>query len=293
VGRAVRIVELALAKWGAPVYVRKQIVHNRHVVARLAELGAVFVAELDEVPRGAVCIFSAHGVSPAVRAEAAARGLQVVDATCPLVTKVHNEAKRFAKAGLPILLIGHAGHEEVEGTMGEVPGGFTLIETPGDVDALELPSETHVGWLTQTTLSVDETRATVARLREKFPNLVSPPSEDLCYATQNRQAAVRELAHKADVVLVVGSANSSNSVRLVEVAKASGAKAAHLVDDATDIEASWLTDATTLGVTSGASVPDELVDGVLQRLKELGWPPATEIPFITETLSFTLPPEVR
>ncbi|MDR0435739.1 MAG: 4-hydroxy-3-methylbut-2-enyl diphosphate reductase [Propionibacteriaceae bacterium] len=294
VDRAVHTVELALAKWGAPVYVRKQIVHNRHVVAGLAELGAVFVDELGEVPAGAVCVFSAHGVSPAVREEAAARKLRVIDATCPLVTKVHNEARRFAKAGLPILLIGHAGHEEVEGTMGEAPGSFTLIETPTDVDALELPVDSRVGWLTQTTLSVDETRATVARLRERFPRLVDPPSEDLCYATQNRQAAVRELARQADVVIVVGSSNSSNSVRLVEVALDGGARAAYRVDDAAEIDSAWFDDGVvTIGVTSGASVPDALVAGVLERLVELGWPTAVEDRLITETLSFTLPPEVR
>ncbi|MDR1355841.1 MAG: 4-hydroxy-3-methylbut-2-enyl diphosphate reductase [Propionibacteriaceae bacterium] len=293
VDRAVRTVELALAKWGAPVYVRKQIVHNRHVVASLTALGAVFVAEISDVPRGAVCVFSAHGVSPTVRTAAAARGLKVVDATCPLVTKVHNEAKRFAKAGLPILLIGHAGHEEVEGTMGEVPGGFMLIEKPEDGDALDLPTAAPVGWLTQTTLSVDETRDTVARLRERFPNLVDPPSEDLCYATQNRQAAVRELAKQADVVIVVGSANSSNSVRLVEVALAGGIRAAYRVDDATEINPLWLTNANTVGVTSGASVPDRLVTGVLERLIELGWPQAVEDRVVTETLSFTLPSEVR
>ncbi|MDR0837635.1 MAG: 4-hydroxy-3-methylbut-2-enyl diphosphate reductase [Propionibacteriaceae bacterium] len=292
VDRAVACVELALQKWGAPVYVRKQIVHNAHVVASSAARGAVFVDELTQVPEGAVCLFSAHGVSPAVRDEAASRNLLVIDATCPLVTKVHNEARRFAAQGLPILLIGHAGHEEVEGTMGEVPD-MRLIETPADVATLDLPDDAPVAWLSQTTLSVDETRETVASLKSRFANLVSPPSEDLCYATQNRQAAVRSLAHECDVVLVVGSANSSNSVRLVEVALDSGAGAAYRVDAATDIDPAWLAGAQTVGVTSGASVPEELVAGVLARLTELGWPVCEEHRITTETLSFVLPAQLR
>jgi 4-hydroxy-3-methylbut-2-enyl diphosphate reductase len=292
VDRAIACVELALDKWGAPVYVRKQIVHNASVVAGLAARGAVFVDELGEVPTGSVCLFSAHGVSPAVRAEALERGLLIIDATCPLVTKVHNEARRFAAQGVPILLIGHAGHEEVEGTMGEVPG-MRLVETDEDVERVELSPEQRVGWLSQTTLSVDETRDMVAKLESRFPHLIAPPSEDLCYATQNRQLAVRALAGECDVVLVVGSANSSNSVRLVGVALDSGAGAAYRVDSAAQIETDWLMHAQTVGVTSGASVPEELVQGVLSRLRELGWPECEERRITTETLSFVLPAQLR
>jgi 4-hydroxy-3-methylbut-2-enyl diphosphate reductase len=284
---------LALKKWGSPVYVRKEIVHNRHVVEELRAKGAIFVEELSEVPTGSLVIFSAHGVSPAVREEAAARGLRTIDATCPLVTKVHSEARRFAAQGLPILLIGHAGHEEVEGTTGEAPDKIRLVQNAADVAATDLPTDTPVAWLSQTTLSVDETRSTVDMLKRKYPNLVSPPSEDICYATQNRQSAVRELAGHCDVVLVVGSANSSNSVRLVEVALDGGAGSAYRVDSADEIDPDWLADATSIGVTSGASVPDELVQGVLDQLVAWGWPRASEDRIVDETLSFTLPSQVR
>ena len=293
VDRAVITVERALAANGAPVYVRKQIVHNRHVVEDLQAKGAIFVDELDEVPEGELVVFSAHGVSPAVHAEAAERGLRTIDATCPLVTKVHHEARRFASEDLPIMLIGHAGHEEVEGTTGEAPEHITLIQHPDDVDALEVPTDQPVAWLSQTTLSLDETMATVDRLREKFPLLVDPPSDDICYATQNRQQAVKQIAAHSDLVIVVGSANSSNSVRLVEVALDAGAKAAHRVDNADELQPAWFEGVETIGVTSGASVPEELVQGVLNRLVEWGYPQAVEERIVTETLTFALPPQVR
>ncbi|MDR1834029.1 MAG: 4-hydroxy-3-methylbut-2-enyl diphosphate reductase [Propionibacteriaceae bacterium] len=289
VERAVVTVERALAAHGAPVYVRKQIVHNRHVVERLQRRGAVFVEELDEVPPGAIVVFSAHGVSPAVREQAAARGLRAIDATCPLVTKVHHEARRFAQEGVQILLIGHAGHEEVEGTTGEAPEAITLIEHPQDVEAVVVPNPDKVAWLSQTTLSVAETAETVARLRERFPKLADPPRDDICFATANRQQAVRQLAAASGLVVVVGSPNSSNSVRLVEVARQAGAGDARLVDDATQIDPAWLAGVEVVGVTSGASVPEDLVQGVLARLVELGYPPAEEVCFTTETLSFALP----
>ena len=293
VDRAVQTVERALQMWGAPVYVRKQIVHNAHVVRRLADLGAVVVDEVDEAPPGAVVVFSAHGVSPQVRELAAERGLRVVDATCPLVAKVHREARRFAAEGLPIVLIGHAGHEEVEGTTGEAPASIRLVAGPDDVDRLDLPTDRPVAWLSQTTLSVDETRATVDRLRQRFPGLVDPPSEDVCFATQNRQGAVRELAHECDVVVVVGSANSSNSVRLIEVALDAGARDAYRVDDASGLVEAWFEGATTVGVTSGASVPEDLVRGVLDQLVAWGWPLADEVRLVDETLRFSLPPQLR
>lgn len=293
VDRAVITVERALAANGAPVYVRKQIVHNRHVVEDLQAKGAIFVDELDQVPEGELVVFSAHGVSPAVHAEAAERGLRTIDATCPLVTKVHHEARRFASEDLPIMLIGHAGHEEVEGTTGEAPEHITLIQHPDDVDALEVPTDQPVAWLSQTTLSLDETMATVDRLREKFPLLVDPPSDDICYATQNRQQAVKQIAAHSDLVIVVGSANSSNSVRLVEVALDAGAKAAHRVDNADELQPAWFEGVETIGVTSGASVPEELVQGVLNRLVEWGYPQAVEERIVTETLTFALPPQVR
>ena len=263
--------------YGSPVYVRKQIVHNRHVVEDLERRGAVFVDELAEVPEGATVVFSAHGVSPAVHAEAKSRGFKVIDATCPLVTKVHQEAKRFAREGLDILLIGHAGHEEVEGTTGEAPDNITVVESPDQVADLELRDPARVAWLSQTTLSVDETLETVDRLRTKFPLLMNPPSDDICYATQNRQLAVKQIARNADLIIVVGSANSSNSVRLVEVALEAGAKAAHRVDNAGEIDPRWLNGVDTVGVTSGASVPDELVVGVLTFLEGQGFPPASVI----------------
>ena len=293
VDRAVITVEKALDLYGSPVYVRKQIVHNKHVVETLEAKGAIFVEELDEVPTGELVIFSAHGISPAVRDEAQARGLRTIDATCPLVTKVHNEAKRFAAQGLPILLIGHAGHEEVEGTTGEAPENIILIEHPDEVDSVELPTDQPVAWLTQTTLSVDETAQTVGRLRERFSGLVDPPSDDICYATQNRQDAVKQIASHSDLVIVVGSANSSNSVRLVEVALDAGAKAAYRVDNASELDEAWFDGVDQIGVTSGASVPELLVDGVLERLVELGYPQATEERLVDESLTFSLPPQLR
>ncbi|GAA3532841.1 4-hydroxy-3-methylbut-2-enyl diphosphate reductase [Aeromicrobium flavum] len=293
VDRAVITVEKALDLYGAPVYVRKQIVHNKHVVNDLAARGAIFVEELDEVPVGATVVFSAHGVSPAVHAEAAERSLKTIDATCPLVTKVHHEARRFAQEDYRILLIGHAGHEEVEGTAGEAPEHITLVERPSDVDALEFPEGTRLSWLSQTTLSVDETMETVRRLREKFPQLEDPPSDDICYATQNRQVAVKEIAKDADLVIVVGSANSSNSVRLVEVALEAGAKASYRIDDISEIDEAWLDGVKTVGVTSGASVPDDLVQDVLGYLGERGIGDARAIRTADETLIFALPPELR
>ncbi|TRY18718.1 4-hydroxy-3-methylbut-2-enyl diphosphate reductase [Tessaracoccus rhinocerotis] len=293
VDRAVITVEKALETYGAPVYVRKQIVHNRHVVETLEKRGAIFVEELDGVPEGSTVVFSAHGVSPAVHAEAAQRQLKAIDATCPLVTKVHREAVRFDKEDVDIFLIGHAGHEEVEGTTGEAPDRITLVEHPDDVDELDVPTDRPMAWLSQTTLSVDETMETVNRLREKFPLLMDPPSDDICYATQNRQQAVKQIAPRVDLMIVVGSKNSSNSVRLVEVALEAGAGASHLVDYATEIDEAWLEGVTSVGVTSGASVPDELVQGVLAFLEERGFPPATEERLTEENLTFSLPPELR
>ncbi|MGV8846120.1 4-hydroxy-3-methylbut-2-enyl diphosphate reductase [Tessaracoccus sp.] len=293
VDRAVVTVERALETYGAPVYVRKQIVHNKHVVETLEASGAIFVDELDAVPEGARVVFSAHGVSPAVHAEAAVRELKTIDATCPLVTKVHREAQRFAAQDVDILLIGHAGHEEVEGTMGQAPERTTLVERPEDVDTLELDTTKRMAWVSQTTLSVDETMETVARLREKFPLLMDPPSDDICYATQNRQQAVKQIAPRCDLVIVVGSTNSSNSVRLVEVALEAGAKASYLVDYNTEIQPAWLDGVATVGVTSGASVPEELVQGVLEFLLEKGYPVAEEERLTEENLTFSLPPELR
>ena len=293
VDRAVVTVERALEMYGAPVYVRKQIVHNKHVVRTLEERGAIFVDELDTVPEGARVVFSAHGVSPAVHAEAAVRELRTIDATCPLVTKVHREAQRFATQDIDILLIGHAGHEEVEGTMGQAPERTTLVERPEDVDALELDESRPMAWVSQTTLSVDETMETVGKLREKYPQLMDPPSDDICYATQNRQQAVKQIAPRCDLVIVVGSTNSSNSVRLVEVALEAGAKSSHLVDYNTEIKPEWLDGVSTVGVTSGASVPEELVQGVLDLLLENGYPVAEEERLTEENLTFSLPPELR
>jgi 4-hydroxy-3-methylbut-2-enyl diphosphate reductase len=293
VDRAVVTVEKALDTYGAPVYVRKQIVHNRHVVENLQARGAVFVEELAEVPTGATVVFSAHGVSPAVHAEAAERGLKAIDATCPLVTKVHHEARRFAREGLEILLIGHAGHEEVEGTTGEAPDRITLVQSPEDVAGVELVDPSRVAWLSQTTLSVDETLETVGRLREKFPQLMDPPSDDICYATSNRQLAIKQIAARSDLVIVVGSANSSNSVRLVEVALESGAHAAYRVDNASEVDPAWFEGVASVGVTSGASVPDDLVQGVLDLLVSRGFPVAQEERLTEESLVFALPPELR
>lgn len=293
VDRAVITVEKALGLYGAPVYVRKQIVHNKHVVAGLEKRGAIFVEELDEVPVGSTVVFSAHGVSPAVHVEAEARGLKTIDATCPLVTKVHHEAKRFASEDYRILLIGHEGHEEVEGTAGEAPEHITLVQTPDDVAGLEFPEGTKLSWLSQTTLSVDETMETVDRLREKFPQLQDPPSDDICYATQNRQLAVKEISQEADLLIVVGSANSSNSVRLVEVALEAGAKASYRIDDVSEIDEAWLEGVENVSVTSGASVPDDLVDEVLAFLVERGYPEARAVKTAEESLIFALPPELR
>jgi 4-hydroxy-3-methylbut-2-enyl diphosphate reductase len=293
VDRAVITVEKALDLYGAPVYVRKQIVHNKHVVSDLESRGAVFVEELDEVPEGATVVFSAHGVSPTVHEEAKQRRLKTIDATCPLVTKVHHEAKRFAGDDYDILLIGHAGHEEVEGTSGEAPEHIQLVQGPADVDSIVVRDPAKVAWLSQTTLSVDETMATVEAIRRRFPELLDPPSDDICYATQNRQLAVKEIAHDADLVIVVGSANSSNSVRLAEVALEAGAKAAHRVDDASEIDDAWLAGVDKVSVTSGASVPDALVDGVLSYLTERGYPDAEAVHSAEESLIFALPPELR
>ena len=293
VDRAIVTVERALEIHGRGVYVRKEIVHNKHVVAALRERGAIFVDEVDEVPIGAVVVFSAHGVSPAVRAVAQARDLVTIDATCPLVTKVHKEARRLARAGMEILLIGHAGHEEVEGTFGEAPESIRLIEHPDEADTIAVTDPDRLAWLSQTTLSVDETRDMVSRLRDRFPNLIDPPSDDICYATQNRQAAVRQLGPEADCVLVVGSANSSNSVRLVEVALGAGAGAAYLIDDVSQIDPAWLAEARVVAVTSGASVPDHLVRAVVAHLQNSGFPTVAEHPFTKESLTFALPPEVR
>ncbi len=293
VDRAVVTVEKALDTYGAPVYVRKQIVHNKHVVEDLEKRGAIFVEELAEIPAGSTVVFSAHGVSPAVHDEARVRGLKTIDATCPLVTKVHHEAKRFARDDLEILLIGHADHEEIEGTTGEAPDNVILVQSPEDVANIEVRDPAKVAWLSQTTLSVDETLATVAKLREKFPLLMNPPSDDICYATQNRQLAVKQIAAQSDLVIVVGSANSSNSVRLVEVALEAGAKSSYRVDNATEIKDEWLDGVSSVGVTSGASVPDDLVQGVLELLTSRGFPVATEEKLTEESLVFALPPELR
>ena len=293
VDRAVQAVEVALEVYGAPVYVRKQIVHNTHVVAALEARGAVFVEEAGEVPAGAVVVFSAHGVAPGVRAEAAARGLRAIDATCPLVTKVHNEARRFAAAGYDIVLVGHAGHEEVVGTTGEAPGHIRLVDGPEQAAAAVVADPAKVAWLSQTTLSVDETLQTVAALRARFPLLADPPSDDICYATQNRQAAVKAIAARSDLVLVVGSANSSNSVRLVEVAAGAGARAAYLVEDAAALAPEWLAEVRTVGLTSGASVPEDLVAGLLARLAEAGFDRVEEVEAVPERMQFALPHELR
>jgi 4-hydroxy-3-methylbut-2-enyl diphosphate reductase len=293
VDRAVITVEKALDLYGAPVYVRKQIVHNKHVVSDLESRGAVFVEELDEVPEGATVVFSAHGVSPVVHEQAKERGLKTIDATCPLVTKVHHEAKRFAGDDYDILLIGHEGHEEVEGTSGEAPEHIQLVQGPADVAGIVVRDPSKVAWLSQTTLSVDETLETVEAIRERFPELLDPPSDDICYATQNRQLAVKEIAHDADLVIVVGSANSSNSVRLAEVALEAGARAAHRVDDASEIDDAWLEGVAHVSVTSGASVPEALVEGVLGYLAERGYPDAQAVHSAEESLIFALPPELR
>jgi len=293
VDRAVVAVEKALENYGAPVYVRKQIVHNVHVVSELERRGAIFVDEVGEVPPGSHLVFSAHGVSPMVVQAAADRELQAIDATCPLVTKVHREATRFAKQDLQILLIGHAGHEEVEGTMGHAPERTILVNSPDDVAALEVDDPDNLVWISQTTLSVDETMETVRRLREKFPKLQDPPSDDICYATQNRQVAIKKVAPQADLVIVVGSANSSNSVRLVEVALEHGAKAAYRIDYASEVQQSWLDGVASVGVTSGASVPEVLVQEVLADLADAGYGSVEEVRTAEEDLMFSLPKELR
>ncbi|CAD6002033.1 4-hydroxy-3-methylbut-2-enyl diphosphate reductase [Agreia sp. COWG] len=293
VDRAVVAVEKALEHYGAPVYVRKQIVHNIHVVQTLEKRGAIFVEEVDEVPTGAHVVFSAHGVSPAVVQGAADRQLQAIDATCPLVTKVHREAVRFARDDFEILLIGHEGHEEVEGTAGEAPEHTTLVGSPDEADTVVVRDPDKVVWLSQTTLSVDETMETVNRLRARFPNLQDPPSDDICYATQNRQVAIKKVAKNADLVIVVGSANSSNSVRLVEVALEYGAKAAYRVDYAHEVKQEWLDGVNTVGVTSGASVPEVLVQDLLDELANAGYGDIETVITAEEDLIFSLPKELR
>jgi 4-hydroxy-3-methylbut-2-enyl diphosphate reductase len=293
VDRAVVTVEKALELYGPPVYVRKQIVHNKHVVTTLEKRGAIFVDEVAEVPEGATVVFSAHGVAPVVHAEAADRNLKTIDATCPLVTKVHAEAKRFAAEGYQILLIGHEDHEEVVGTMGEAPEVMTLIDNPQSAREIEIKGADKLVWLSQTTLSVDETLETVDVLAERFPELQSPPSDDICYATQNRQSAIKAIALESQLVIVVGSANSSNSVRLVEVALEAGAGAAHRVDHAGEIDERWLDGITTVGLTSGASVPEILVDEVIEFLQMHGFDDLEEITTAEESLIFALPPELR
>jgi 4-hydroxy-3-methylbut-2-en-1-yl diphosphate reductase len=293
VDRAVQTVEEALRLYGAPIYVRKQIVHNKHVVSTLEAQGAIFVEENEEVPEGATVIFSAHGVAPEVYDQARARGLKAIDATCPLVTKVHQEARRFAAEDYDILLIGHEGHEEVIGTAGEAPAHIQLVDGPDGAGAVTVRDPAKVVWLSQTTLSVDETMETVARLKQRLPLLQSPPSDDICYATQNRQHVVKEIAASCDVVLVVGSTNSSNSVRLREVALDAGARAAYLVDYASEIEPQWLDGASTVGLTSGASVPEDLVAEVLSVLASHGFEDVEEVVTADERLTFSLPQELK
>ena len=293
VDRAVITVEKALALYGAPVYVRKQIVHNIHVVTSLEAKGAIFVDETDEVPEGKTVVFSAHGVSPLVHQEAAARNLKTIDATCPLVTKVHHEVRRFATEDAEILLIGHHGHEEVEGTAGEAPDKVRIVDGLEGARTIQPTPGKNLIWLSQTTLSVDETMETVAILKERFPDIQAPPSDDICYATQNRQEAIKVIAPQADLVIVVGSQNSSNSVRLAEVALEYGAKASHLIDYAEEIQDHWFTDVETIGVTSGASVPEILVKDVLAILAEHGFRDVQEVTAAEETLLFSLPPELR
>lgn len=294
VDRAVQTVERALDLHGAPVYVRKEIVHNKHVVETLRERGAIFVDELDDtIPEGAITVFSAHGVSPAVHADAERRQLKTIDATCPLVTKVHREAIKFAAEGYTIVLIGHAGHEEVEGTMGEAPDHIVLIESEADVDTLEVEDERKLAYINQTTLSVDETRGIIARLREKFPHITGPRTDDICYATTNRQAAVRQMADQCDLVLVIGSKNSSNSNRLVDVARDLGTPS-YLIDNANQIDEAWLTpDTKVVGVSSGASVPEELVDNLVAFFRERGTQDVSEFEVLREDVRFMLPKQIR
>ncbi|MEA2439616.1 MAG: 4-hydroxy-3-methylbut-2-en-yl diphosphate reductase [Thermoleophilaceae bacterium] len=292
VDRAVQTVERALDLYGAPVYVRKEIVHNKHVVEQLRERGAVFVDQETEVPAGETVVFSAHGVAPAVHRNSEARSLRTIDATCPLVTKVHVEARKFAEQGYTIVLVGHAGHEEVEGTMGEAPESIVLIETEADVDALEVEDPDRVAYISQTTLSVDETNAIIARLRERFPNIVGPRTDDICYATTNRQAAVRQMARECDLVLVIGSANSSNSNRLVEVARDHGADS-YLIDNETGVREEWLEGKRVVGITSGASAPEELVQRLVEFFRSRGTEDVSEFEVVQEDVRFMLPREIR
>ena len=292
VDRAIEIVELALETYGPPVYVRHEIVHNRHVVERLRELGAIFTEDLDEVPAGSLVIFSAHGISPAVREQARARDLRSIDATCPLVTKVHVEALRYARAGYQIVLVGHRGHVEVEGTLGHAPDRMHLVETLEDATMLELPDTDKLALLTQTTLSIDDTRAIVAALQRRFPQIQLPSKDDVCYATQNRQNAVKTIAASCELVLVVGAATSSNSNRLVEVARAHGARA-HLVEDAAAIEPAWLESTRSVGVTAGASTPEFLVEEVVRKLRSLGYPEPEHVELVREDIRFALPLELK
>jgi 4-hydroxy-3-methylbut-2-enyl diphosphate reductase len=293
VDRAVIAVEKALDHYGSPVYVRKQIVHNKHVVSSLEKRGAIFVDEVDEVPTGSVLVFSAHGVSPAVVAAAEARGLNTIDATCPLVTKVHKEVQRFAKEGYDILLVGHEGHEEVEGTAGEAPDIVQVVDGDESIAASSIKDPDKVIWLSQTTLSVDETMQTVLKLREKYPTLQNPPSDDICYATQNRQVAIKKVGAASDLVLVVGSANSSNTVRLVEVALEAGAKAAYRIDYASEIQDEWFDGVETIGVSSGASVPEELVEEVLEYISKRDFGNVEVVQTAEEDVQFSLPAELR
>ena len=292
VDRAVQTVERALDLYGAPVYVRKEIVHNKHVVEQLRERGAVFVDQETEVPEGETVVFSAHGVAPSVHSNAEGRGLRTIDATCPLVTKVHVEAKKFAAQGYTIVLIGHAGHEEVEGTMGEAPESIVLIETEADVDDLEVADPDRVAYISQTTLAVDETRAIIARLRERFPNITGPRTDDICYATTNRQAAVRQMAGQCDLVLVIGSRNSSNSNRLVEVARDHGAES-HLIDNEAQVREEWLDGKRVVGITSGASAPEELVQRLVDFFRARGTEDVSEFEVVQEDVRFMLPREIR
>jgi 4-hydroxy-3-methylbut-2-en-1-yl diphosphate reductase len=292
VDRAVQTVQRALAIHGAPVYVRKEIVHNKHVVAQLRERGAIFVEEETEVPPGSVCVFSAHGVAPSVRAGAQERSLRTIDATCPLVTKVHREAVRFAEDGYTIVLVGHDGHEEVEGTMGEAPERIVLVQNEQDVDELEVPDPERVAYITQTTLAVDETSAILERLRERFPKIVGPRTDDICYATTNRQAAVKQMAGSCDLMLVIGSRNSSNSVRLVEVARDCGTEA-HLIDAAREVQEEWLEDRRVVGISSGASAPEELVVELVELFRARGVTDVSEFDVIREDVRFMLPKQIR
>jgi 4-hydroxy-3-methylbut-2-en-1-yl diphosphate reductase len=292
VDRAVQTVERALALYGAPVYVRKEIVHNKHVVAQLRERGAIFVESETEIPDGCTVVFSAHGVAPGVHANAAKQRLHTIDATCPLVTKVHVEAKKFAAQGYTIVLIGHSGHEEVEGTMGEAPDNIVLVESEQDVDELEVQDPSRMAYISQTTLSVDETQSVIQRLRERFPEIVGPRTDDICYATTNRQAAVKQLARQCDLVLVIGSGNSSNSNRLVEVAREYGADA-HLIDNETEVDEQWLEGARVVGITSGASAPDDLVARLIEFFRERGTTDIGVLEVVREDVRFMLPKQIR